>query len=61
MISLAAFGIHVQFVDEGPEGWRAALKLAGDVDKPLGIGEGLLAGWPKRKPGIAPARLPEAS
>jgi len=51
-VGFAAFGLHVELVDEGPEGRRAALELARHVNEPLRVGERLLTGRPQGDPGM---------
>ena len=52
LIGLAALGIRLELLDEGPEGGSAPLEMPRHVNQPLAIGERLLAGRPKRDAGM---------
>ena len=52
LIGLSLLGVSLEFLDEGPEGGSAALKMPRHVDQPLTIRERLLAIRPERDPGV---------
>src|SRR3977135_3177668 len=57
LVGLAAFGVSLEFLDEGPERGSAPLEMSCHVDEPLTICERLLATRPKRDTGMRAQRL----
>src|ERR1700727_2983893 len=52
LIGFSLLGVSLEFLDEGPEGGSAALKMPRHVDQPLTIRERLLAIRPERDPSV---------
>src|SRR3984893_2630018 len=52
LVGLAAFGVSLELLDEGPERGSAPLEMPCHVDEPLTICERLLATRPKRDTGM---------
>ena len=54
LVSLATFGIRLEFLDKGAEGGCAYFEMSRHVSQPLAVGEGLLASRPESHAGMRP-------